>query len=150
MKLILFSFMVIFMANQTIACLVRTFEPSECRFFHRTVGPDDEIAINPEDADSSITSVWFMFSSIYSVSPQVFTKFPNIKDFYADGQNVRKIKPDTFKDGKKLEWINLGNNALTFLHRDTFEGWIFSLLSHKVLINLMFCRSVQSAIHFAE
>jgi Leucine-rich repeat (LRR) protein len=27
-----------------------------------------------------------------------------------------------------LEWISLGNNALTFLHRVTFEGWILVLI----------------------
>jgi hypothetical protein len=57
-----------------------------------------EIEIYPEGADPNpFTSVWFMFSSIHSVPSQIFTKFLNLKDFYADGQNVRKIKVETFK-----------------------------------------------------
>jgi hypothetical protein len=81
------------------------------------------IKSDPEDVDvSTIMYVKISEFTIYSIPSEIFTKFPDMKGFWAWGQKVQEIKPDTFWDGKKLEWISLQNNNLTFLRKDTFKG----------------------------
>jgi hypothetical protein len=113
------------LAEKTITCEVSDASPTVCDFLEITIGPNGNVTIktDPDDVDDSqITTVWFRWSSIYSVPSEIFAKFPNLKRFHAWGQEVQEIKPNTFANGKQLEWIDLSFNELTFLHFNTFKG----------------------------
>jgi hypothetical protein len=115
------------LAQKTITCKVDANTRSACEFSGVTLGEIEAFSVtvetSPANADvNAITLVRFTDSSIYSVPSEVFTKFPKVKEFSAVGQKVQEIKSDTFKDGKNLEEINLGNNELVFMYSNTFEG----------------------------
>jgi Leucine-rich repeat (LRR) protein len=96
-----------------------------CRFSDATIGQNETIYIrtNPEDLDvNTIAMVQFTDSSIHSVPSKIFTKFPNLKWFSAPGQNIQEISPDTFKNAKNLDRIDLTNSQLKVLHPDTLRG----------------------------
>ncbi len=100
-----------------------------CRFSEVTIGSNEAVRIktDPEYADSNkIKLVQFSLSSIHSIPTEIFTKFRNIIWFFAPSQNIQEIKPETFADANKLENINLDDNALTFLHKNTFKGKLIS------------------------
>jgi hypothetical protein len=102
-----------------------------------TLGPNKAVSIKTDPANldvTSITTVYFLDSSIHSVPSEVFTKFPNLEKFFADRQDIQEVKADTFWGGSNLEVISLWGNALTFLHRETFKGRFF-LISFKLLIS---------------
>jgi hypothetical protein len=129
-------------SDQTITCKAKTiWVLPGCEFSGVTIAQNEVVSIktDPEDLDvNSIKLVKFCSSSIHSVPREVFTKFPNMKRFYADGQNIQEITLDTFKDAKKLEMIWLQRNKLTFLHADVFKGKKFTVLS---------CAKFHSKIH---
>ncbi len=118
------------LAQKTITCkkAVINSEPA-CEFRGVTIGQNENVTIktDPENLDvTSITRVWFWDSPIFSVPSEVFEKFPNSKQFGAyQNTNIQQIIPSTFWDGKNLEAIFIHDNAITFLHRDTFRGMIF-------------------------
>jgi hypothetical protein len=113
-------------ADQTITCKVESIQDqSGCHFNDVMVGQNEAIAIatDPADVDvNTITLLVFTSSSIYSLPSEVFTKFPNLKSFWGDDQKIQEIKADAFVDGQNLQRISLRENALTFLHADTFKG----------------------------
>ncbi len=113
-------------AQKTITCQVYSPRSSPgCSFSEITIQPNETVSIktDPEDYDANkIVSVGIGWSTIHSVPREIFTKFPNVTHFFALGQRIQEIKPDTFKDAKKLEFISLEHNKLRFLHRDTFQG----------------------------
>jgi hypothetical protein len=117
-------------AEKTITCKEETFDGDlSCEFSNITITSNETISIkmDPEDADANrIPSVYFSDSSIFSVPAEVFTKFPNIIWFWARDQKIQEIKPRTFVNAKNLEIISMEQNAVKFLHRDTFEGKQFS------------------------
>jgi hypothetical protein len=114
------------LADQTITCDVQfTRNEPTCMFMNVTLGPNEAVSVQVDDDESTITQVAFFDSSIYSVPREIFTKFPNLKVFWAYAQNIQEIKPDTFREGTKLEKIGLRNNLLTSLHKDTFKGEYF-------------------------
>jgi hypothetical protein len=113
------------LADQTITCKLQHQTPSHCDFSGVTIGPNETVSIetDPVDADyTAITFVEFSNSSIHSVPSELFTKFPNLQEFWAQSQKIQEIEPETFQHGRKLEWICLGYNELTSLHPDTFKG----------------------------
>jgi hypothetical protein len=120
-------------AEKTITCEVLPIFRQNgpiCHFAQVTLGPNEAVTIELDrgiygDDESTIYEAVFPHSSIHSVPSEIFTKFPNLKVFWAYGQNIQEIKRDTFRDGKQLEKIGLRYNLLTFLHKDTFEGWYF-------------------------
>jgi hypothetical protein len=120
-------------AEKTVSCDVLFWKPSSCIFYHETIEANEavRVEIGPRDAPfvdvNAITRAQFTLSSIYSLPQEIFTKIPNLKSFYTPDQKIQEIKQDTFKDAKKLEWICLSRNALTFLHQDTFKGMEFSI-----------------------
>jgi Leucine-rich repeat (LRR) protein len=132
MKIILLSVVILFLslynvlAEQMITCKVETIdEESVCEFSGVTIGLNEDVSIKtvPEVLNvTTIMHVQFSSSSIYSVPREVFAKFPNVNGLWVHGQNIQEIQADTFKDAKKLKWISLDDNSLTFLRADTFEG----------------------------
>ncbi len=114
------------LAEKTITCkkeLMIAF--SGCRFSNVTIGPNESVTIKTDPADldvNRIEMVEFSDSSIHSIPRKIFLKFPNLEILHAIGQNIQEIKRDTFVDAKKLTLIDLGQNELTFLRSDTFEG----------------------------
>jgi hypothetical protein len=95
-----------------------------CRFSNVAIEENKAVSIatDPANVDvNTIEALEFSSSSIYSVPREVFIKFPNLKKFYADGQNIHEITPDTFADAKDLEVLQLQRNQLTFLHVGTFK-----------------------------
>jgi hypothetical protein len=117
------------LALQTITCKRETLEGIDghaaCQISGVRIGPNENISIktDPENLDvTTIIRVDFSSSSIHSVPREIFTKFPNLKLFRAPEQGVQEIHPDTFRDARKLEYITLHKNTLTFLHMDTFKG----------------------------
>jgi hypothetical protein len=140
MKLILLSVGILFLslaqnisAEKAVTCKVLFWKPSSCIFYHETIEENEavRVEIGPRDAPfvdiNAITRAQFTLSSIYSLPREIFTKIPNLKSFYTPDQKIHEVKSDTFKDAKKLEWICLSRNALTFLHQDTFKGMEFSV-----------------------
>jgi hypothetical protein len=123
---ILFLLFVNILAQKTITCKKETIQNyPTCLFSGVTLGPNEAVTIktNPENLDvNSITRVDFDSSSIHSVPSEIFTKFSNLRVFRALGQNIQEIYSETFLNGKKLEWINLDDNHLIFLHLDTLKG----------------------------
>jgi hypothetical protein len=114
-------------AEQTIWCSVQ--EPNNgmenCGIQYVTIGPNETVSIqiHPENTDvNSITYVWILSSKIHSIPSEIFTKFPNLKRFECAWERVQEIKRETFWHGIHLETINVQNNELTFLHKDTFKG----------------------------
>jgi Leucine-rich repeat (LRR) protein len=96
-----------------------------CRFSRVTIGQNETVSIrtNPENLDvNTITLVQFRASSIHSVPSEIFTKFPNLKWFDGFNQNIQEIRPDTFKDAKNLDRIDLRLGQLKVLHPDTVRG----------------------------
>jgi hypothetical protein len=127
------QFFVNSIAEKTITCEVLpifTQNGPICHFAEVTLGPNEAVTIELDrgiygDDESTIYEAVFPRSSIYSVPREIFAKFPNLKVFWAYAQNIREIKPDTFREGKQLEKIGLRYNLLTFLHKDTFKGEYF-------------------------
>jgi hypothetical protein len=123
------------LAVKTITCKVASIGGYPGCEFSNVMIEQNEVAsleTDPADADpNKIAAVVFSSSSIYSVPRGIFTKFPNAKHFFADGQNIQEIKADTFQDAHKLKIVDLRDNSLAFLHKDTFRGNFFrSLISH--------------------
>jgi hypothetical protein len=123
-----------------------------CRFSGVTVGPNEAVRIEVDPAKTNVNGiiyVKFISSSIHSIPREVFTKFPNLKTLQASGQNIQEITADTFSDAGKLRVINLADNAITFLHKDTFKGqyfiFAFVLISniHTNLIKFQFTGSTK-------
>jgi hypothetical protein len=117
------------LAEKTITCenkIVRG-QPG-CKFSGVSIGLNETVSIqtNPKDLDvDTVEAIDFSDSHLFSVPPEVFTKFPNVRYFDAWGQKVREIRPDTFANAKKLEFIYLHSNKLTKLHPNTFQCKIF-------------------------
>jgi hypothetical protein len=98
-------------------------------------GTKDEnvrIVTKPADMDVSTIIGVLLISPINAIPAEIFTKFPNLKNFAATGINLRDIQSGTFANGKKLETISLLDNALTFLPRDTFQGNFFQFHFHAI------------------
>jgi Leucine-rich repeat (LRR) protein len=113
-------------AAKTITCKKETIDGHlGCRFSGVSIGPNETVSIktDPENADpKTITRVDFSSSSIHSVPSEVFAKSPNLKEFWADNQNVQEIKVGTFLAANLLDKVRLRNNKLTVLHRGAFDG----------------------------
>jgi hypothetical protein len=124
---ILSSLFVNILAQKTITCRVHETingKPN-CGIQYQKIGPNETVSIEtyPENTDAnSITYVWILSSTIPSIPSEIFTKFPNLKQFECTGERVQEIKRETFWHGIHLETINVQNNELTFLHKDTFKG----------------------------
>ncbi len=125
---ILSSLFVNILAQKTITCRV-FFGPlngkPNCGIKYEKIGPNETVSIEtyPENLDvNSITYVWILVSTIPSIPGEIFTKFPNLIQFECTGDRVQEIKRETFWRGIHLERINVQNNELTFLHKDTFKG----------------------------
>jgi Leucine-rich repeat (LRR) protein len=71
---------------------------------------------------STIKSVEFSSSFVFSVPSEVFQELPNLVRFYAEGNQIQEIKPETFENAKNLKFISLRQNRLTYLHPYTFKG----------------------------
>jgi hypothetical protein len=128
------------LTQKTITCYAGS--PSErhpaCMFADVTIGPNETVTIKikPEDTDpKTIQWVQFLYSSIYSVPRELFSKFPNLKVLFADVKEIQEIGLDTFKNGKNLEVISLTKNKLTFLDVVTFQG--------KNLSFIFFCKNFE-------
>jgi hypothetical protein len=123
---ILCLFSVNSLPDQAITCKVGRSSlgsQSSCVFFDVTIEQNENVSIktDPEDTDArTIQWVAFFSSSIYSVPPEIFTKFPNLRAFEADGQNIQEIKEGTFKSATELEYLDLAHNKLAVLHVSTF------------------------------
>jgi hypothetical protein len=108
-------------AVKTITCKART----TCLFSGVSIKENEVVALETDPANADVNTIdWVTISdsSVYSVPAEVFKKFPNLTWLWASGLYIKEIKPGTFLDAKKLEDIQLHNNALTFLHVDTFKG----------------------------
>jgi hypothetical protein len=102
--------------------------PYICEYYNVKIEANETVAVYsaPSSADvKKVYTVVFLESSIYSVPSEIFTKFPNLEDFRAKGQNIQEIKPNTFKNARNLKLITLSGNELTYLHRDIFQGEFF-------------------------
>jgi hypothetical protein len=96
-----------------------------CRFSGVTIGPNEAVRIEVDPAKTDVNGiiyVEFKGSSIHSIPREIFTKFPNLKTLQASGQNIQEITADNSRDGKHLVYIYLAENAITFLHKDTFAN----------------------------
>jgi hypothetical protein len=117
--------------QRTITCVARGTSNGNpnCLFQGVTIGKNEavRIEIDPENTDvSKITWVQFeRSSSIHSIPREVFTKFPNVKFFTIYSQGLREVQSNAFANVENLVRINLAQNYLTFLDRDTFKGKIF-------------------------
>jgi Leucine-rich repeat (LRR) protein len=70
---------------------------------------------------ATITAVEFKTSSIYAIPPEIFTKFRNLKAFYAFDQNIQEIRAETLENAKKMETFSVSGNDISQLHPDTFK-----------------------------
>jgi Leucine-rich repeat (LRR) protein len=126
---ILFSFLVNISARKMTTLTEEIIDLYlSCRFPGVTIGPNETISIetDPPNMDTNtIKSVEFSSSSVFSVPLEVFQKFPNLVRFYAEGNQIQEIKPDTFENAKNLKFISLRQNGLTYLDPDTFKGRFF-------------------------
>jgi hypothetical protein len=133
MKIILLSvgifclFLGNILAAKVITCQLKRLEDHPgCLFSGVTIGPNETVSIATDPPNlnkaNKVSYVQFVDSSIYSVPRKIFEKFPNVKQFIAVRQGIHEVKPNTFKNAKKLEVIVLSNNNLTLLHEDTFKG----------------------------
>jgi hypothetical protein len=145
MKIILLSVGILFMlfvnilAQKTITCKV---DDPACLFNGVTLGPSEAVSIKTDPANFNANKIeWVVFSSssVYSVPSEVFTKFPNLKLFWASGQKIQEVKMDCFWNARNLEQIWMSNNALTFLHRDTFKGWYFQISTNFLTMLISVC-----------
>jgi hypothetical protein len=142
------------LAEKTITCKRRSNNPTACEFYNVTLGKHEAVLIetDPEDLKvRTIESVRFSGSSIYSVPAEIFSKFPNVKKLWLDGQNVQDIEPGTFLNANNLKLIDLENNQLKVLHEDSFKGnyeFLYSMalvLSHSFFeLGLKLCLGNQA------
>jgi hypothetical protein len=114
--------------QRSITCKVQQIENTpSCRFYKVYIGPGDVVSIKTDPANATADKVeWVIFesSSIYFVPPEIFTKFQNLKWFWAIGQNIYEIKPNTFTNRWKLLSIQIQNNFISFLDENAFKGKI--------------------------
>ncbi len=141
MKIILsFAILILFLANifaeKTITCNVQVIEGQQgCRFSGDSIGPNDAVSINIVPADANVNTITvfnFELAPLHSIPSEVFTKFPNVKRLLAYFEGIQEIKPDTFVNAGKLEFIGLNGNKLSVLHADSFKGNFFVPLFAKV------------------
>jgi hypothetical protein len=128
-------------AQKVITCKVMKEYPIVCSFSFVKIKQNETVTIklDPAETDpSTILVVYFLAGSIYSIPPEVFTKFPNTREFWAHYEEIEEIAPDTFREAKKLEKIGLVDNQLTVLHRDTFKGNFPVSLSFAQTLNCDF------------
>jgi hypothetical protein len=109
-------------AQREIVCVVKGVR---CTFAGQTIDKDEivRIKVAPDGTDlNSITEVDFQASSIYYLPPQLFDVFVNLKYLNAYYQNIREIKPNTFRNARKLEELTLAANGFDHLYANMFEG----------------------------
>jgi hypothetical protein len=88
--------------QKTITCRV---EGIKCRFTNETVLRNEAVFIKVEPARaniSSITEVWFIDSSIYSIPPEIFDQFKNLNRLQMSQQNVRELDLEHLEKPRKL------------------------------------------------
>lgn len=113
-------------AQKTITCQVQIVNSvKECYIASVTIEQNESVVFQVEPSDTDVNEIkvfGFYFSSIYSIPPEIFTKFVNIKKFYASGENIHEIQPETFDNARNLEELYLYNNNLSTLPADVFNG----------------------------
>ncbi len=109
-------------AQREIVCVVNGVR---CTFAGQTIDKNEivRIKVAPDGTNlNSITEVDFQASSIYYLPPQLFDVFVNLKYLNAYYQNIREIKPNTFRNAGKLEELSLAANGFDHLYANMFEG----------------------------
>jgi hypothetical protein len=128
-------------AQKTITCKAQIIDNTAgCLFSGVTIGKNENVVISTDPVNldvNIIIVVQFISSSIDSVPPEIFTKFPNMKWLYAWTQQIQEVRPETFVNAKKLEYLGLHYNALTQLHVDAFKGKIFEFHIFKNLLKII-------------
>jgi hypothetical protein len=122
----LFSIVANISAQKTITCKSATlWSQPGCLFSGVTISQNEtvvQINTDPSNLDvAAILAVEFYTSSIYSIPPEIFTKFPNLKFFRAFDQNVQEIRPSTFLNAGKLELFSVSGHKISQLHPDAFK-----------------------------
>jgi Leucine-rich repeat (LRR) protein len=74
----------------------------------------------PGQTLASIKSLYFYYSSIYSVP--ALTGFTNLKKLYLNGCKVKEIRKDAFQKATNLLLIDLKYNKISALGPDSFKG----------------------------
>jgi hypothetical protein len=109
-------------AQREIVCVVKGVR---CTFAGQWIDQNEIVRIRVEPAGTdlnSITEVDFQASSIYYLPPQLFDMFVNLKFLNAYYQNIREVRPNTFRNARKLEELILAANGFDHLYADMFEG----------------------------
>jgi hypothetical protein len=109
-------------AEREIVCVVNG---TRCTFAGQKIDQNEIMRIRVEPAGTdlnSITEVDFQTSSIYYLPPQLFDVFVNLKVLHAYNQNVREVRPNTFRNARKLEELILAANGFDHLYANMFQG----------------------------
>lgn len=138
MKFVLFSGILIFLtwnvfAQKPIKCVVEIWKAiyifedevlKGCKIFD-SIDEDESVTIIVEPSNTNIgdiEAVQFKSDLVYSIPPEIFTKFVNLKRFEAYSSYLNEIQPGTFDNAKNLTKLDLAGNYLYNLPIDVFKG----------------------------
>lgn len=111
-----------------------------CRFYSMTIKRFESvfIQIDPSNTDArSIEAVEISSSSIYIISPEIFTKFVNSNLFRARNVDIEEISSETFSKARNLVELRLSGNKLSHLPADVFKSdLLITFLNFKTEILL--------------
>jgi hypothetical protein len=131
MKLLLFIGTLILLISQissqkviTCVIIVPVDDYPGCRFSVKIAQSESvTIEMYPSNSDAEkIENVQFKSSSVYTIPPEIFTKFPNLKSLVAANQDIQEIRAETFVNAKNLIELDLHVNGISELRPDTFKG----------------------------
>jgi Leucine-rich repeat (LRR) protein len=111
----------------------------------------DHTAQGSSNAD--IKNVNFVSSSIHQIPAELFSTFPNLEVLKMEGQNLHEIKPNTFKNARKLRRLSLGVNSIQQIDETTFDGaeslwgiWIQNNTIRSIHKNAL--KNLRNLVHF--
>ncbi len=132
MKLLLFIGTLILLisrisSQKVITCviIVPVDDYPGCRFSNIKIAQNESVTIEmyPSNSDAEkIEKIQFKSSSVYTIPPEIFTKFPNLKSLFAASQDIQEIRAETFVNAKNLIELDLQLNGISELRPDTLKG----------------------------
>lgn len=93
-----------------------------CNMTKTTSIPSKDYTISSEP-DANMGIIRFDNNKKISYLPtKIAEKFPNVNKIYASSCSIKEVSNENFKSLSKLKALFLGNNEITKINKNTFEG----------------------------
>lgn len=112
--------------EQTFRCKIKN-EKTKCNITSQILSRDEKanFVMDPRSTEKqNVIEIWFNDSSLYSIPPEIFTSFVNLKHLYVRDQNLQEISGKTFEKASQLDYLSIKSNDIKVLHNDDFFGAI--------------------------